>query len=323
MGEAIGRDYVELYYPPESKAIMDQMVANIRTAMRRRIEGLTWMGPATKKEALDKLASFGLKIGHPDSWRDYSGLEVRPGDLFGNAERAQRFEWDLPPRPHRAARGQGRVGDDAADGQRLLPADEERDRLPGGHPAAALLRSAGRRRGELRRHRRRHRPRGHARLRRPGSQVGRPGLLRDWWTAEDARRFEAQAERLGRQYASYTFPALPDMRINPQVSMGENIADLGGVLIAHEAYRELMSGKLPPIIDGFTADQRLFMGWAQVWRIVWRDEALRQQLVNGPHSPGQIRAFAPLRNVDAWYSAFGIKPGDTLYLKPEERVRIW
>jgi putative endopeptidase len=323
MGEAIGRDYVELYYPPESRAIMDEMVANIRLAMQRRIEGLKWMGPATKKEALDKLANFGLKIGYPDTWRDYSDLEVQAGDLFGNAERAQRFEWDFR---------RDRIGRPVDKGEwSMTPQTVNAYYSPVKNeivfPAAILQppffdpkADAAVNYGAI------------------GAVIGHEvthgfddqgrksdgrGLLRDWWTPEDAKRFEAQAERLGKQYASYAFPTLPDMRINPRVSMGENIADLGGVLVALEAYRELTSGKLPPIIDGFTAEQRFFMGWAQMWRIVWRDEALRQQLVNGPHSPGQIRAFAPLRNVDAWYTAFGIKPGEKLHVRPEDRVRIW
>jgi putative endopeptidase len=149
------------------------------------------------------------------------------------------------------------------------------------------------------------------------------GILRDWWTPQDAAAFEGQAAKLGAQYEAYTFPTLPGMNINGRVAMGENIGDLGGVLLGLEAYRNSLDGKPAPVIDGFTGEQRLFMGWAQVWRTLWRDDALRQQIINGPHSPGQIRAFAPLRNVDAWYQAFNVKPDDTLYIAPEQRVRIW
>jgi putative endopeptidase len=323
MGEAIGRDYVELYYPPASRAIMDQMVLNIRSAMRKRIEGLKWMGPATKKEALDKLENFGLKIGYPDTWRDYAALEVRTGDLFGNAERANRFEWDF--RRERIGRPVDRAEwsmtpqtvnayYSPVKNEIVFPAAILQPPFFDPRADAAVNYGAI---GAVIGHEVTHG------FDDQGRKSDGRGLLRDWWTAEDAARFEEQATRLGAQYESYTFPTLPDMKINGRVSMGENIADLGGVLLGLEAYRELMAGKLPPVIDGFTAEQRLFMGWAQVWRIVWRDEALRQQLVNGPHSPGQIRAFAPLRNVDAWYQAFGVKPGDRLYLKPEERVRIW
>ena len=149
------------------------------------------------------------------------------------------------------------------------------------------------------------------------------GVLRDWWTAEDAAKFEVQAAKLGAQYEAYTFPQLPGMHINGRVAMGENIGDLGGLTIALEAYHRSLDGKPATAIDGFTGDQRFFMGWGQVWRTLWRDDALRQQLVNGTHSPGHIRAFAPLRNMDAWYAAFGIKQGDPLYIAPQDRVRIW
>ena len=149
------------------------------------------------------------------------------------------------------------------------------------------------------------------------------GVLRDWWTAEDAAKFEVQAARPGAQHEAYAFPQLPGMRINGRVAMGENIGDLGGLTIALEAYHRSLDGKPAPVIDGFTGDQRFFMGWGQVWRTLWRDDALRQQLVNGTHSPGHIRAVAPLRNIDAWYDACGVKPGDALYIAPQDRVRIW
>ena len=149
-------------------------------------------------------------------------------------------------------------------------------------------------------------------------------MLRDWWTAEDAAKFEAQAAKLGAQYEAYDVRE-PARRAHqrPGLTMGENIGDLGGITVALDAYRTSLGGKPAPVIDGFTGDQRFFLGWAQVWRTLFRDEALRQQLVSDPHSPGQIRAFAPLRNVDAWYEAFGISPDDTLYIAPEDRVRIW
>jgi putative endopeptidase len=149
------------------------------------------------------------------------------------------------------------------------------------------------------------------------------GVLRDWWAAEDAEKFEAQAARLGAQYESFEFPELPGMHLTARLTMGENIADLGGVLLGLEAYRLSLKGEAAPEIDGFTGAQRAFMGWAQVWRTLYRTDSLRQQIVNGPHSPGQVRAFAPLRNVDAWYEAFDVKEGDANFVKPEDRVRIW
>jgi len=148
-------------------------------------------------------------------------------------------------------------------------------------------------------------------------------MLRDWWTAEDAAKFEAQAAKLGVQYESFNFPQLPGLHIIGKQTMGENIGDLGGILMALDAYHMSLKGQPAPVIDGFTGDQRVFLGWGQVWRTMMRDGALRQQLMTNPHSPGNIRAIAPLRNVDAWYAAFEVKEGDANYLKPEDRVRIW
>jgi putative endopeptidase len=149
------------------------------------------------------------------------------------------------------------------------------------------------------------------------------GVLRDWWAAEDAQKFEAQATKLGAQYEAVDFPQLPGVHIIPRMTMGENIGDLGGILLGLEAYRVSLNGQPAPVIDGFTGDQRVFLGWGQVWRTMMRDDALRQQLMTNSHSPGNIRAVNPLRNVDAWYEAFDVKEGDKSYVKPEERVRIW
>jgi putative endopeptidase len=149
------------------------------------------------------------------------------------------------------------------------------------------------------------------------------GVLRDWWTAADAAKFQVQADRLGAQYEAYDFVDLPNMHINGKATMGENIGDLGGISIALDAYHASLNGKPAPVIGGFTGDQRVFLGWGQVWRTMQRPQALRQQLASDPHSPGQIRAVAPLRNVDAWYKAWNIQPGDKLYIPPDQRVRIW
>jgi putative endopeptidase len=149
------------------------------------------------------------------------------------------------------------------------------------------------------------------------------GMLRDWWAPEDAAKFEVQAAKLGAQYEAFTFDKLPGIHITGKATMGENIGDLGGVLLGLDAYHLSLQGKPAPVIDGFTGDQRVFLAWAQVWRTLQRDDALRQQIMTNPHSPGAVRAFAPLRNVDAWYDAFGVKEGDKEYVKPEDRVRIW
>jgi putative endopeptidase len=323
MGEAIGRDYAALYYPPESRAIMDRMIADLRVALKHRLENLEWMSDATKAQALAKLEAFGVKVGHPDKWRDYSALEVRAGDLVGNAGRAARFEWD------RRRKRLGQPVDrtewgmtpqtvnayySAVKNEIVFPAailqppffDPKADPAVNYGAIGAVI--------------------GHE-ISHGFDDQGRKsdghGMLRDWWTPEDAARYEAQAARLGAQYESYEFPQLPGMHINARASMGENIGDLGGALIALDAYRNLMAGKQAPVIDGFTGEQRFFLGYAQIWRTVIRDDALRQQLATDPHSPGEIRAIAPLRNVDAWYDAFAVKPGSKLYIAPQDRVRIW
>jgi putative endopeptidase len=323
MGEAIGRTFVARHFPPESKAKMDQLVADLKTAMRGRIERLDWMGPETRKDALAKLANFGVKIGYPVRWRDYSALQVSEGDLFGNMERAAAFEW---------ARQTDRIGKPVdTDEWSMTPQTVNAYYSPAKNeivfPAAILQPpffdpeadpavNYGGIGGVI----------GHEITHGfddQGRKTDGNGVLRDWWTAEDAARFEAQAERLGAQYESYEFPQLPGLRLTGRLGMGENIADLGGVLLGLDAYRVSLRGAEAPVLDGFTGTQRVFLGWAQVWRILFRDDALRQQIVRGPHSPGFIRAFAPLRNVDAWYEAFDVKAGDAQYVAPGDRVRIW
>ena len=323
MGEAIGRDYVELYFPPDAKAKMDDLVANVKAAMGARLAQLDWMGPETKAEAATKLASFGLKIGHPDTWRDYGALSIDADDTFGNVLRSAAFQWDYD---------RVRIGQPVDEGEwgmtpQTVNAYYSSVKNEIVFPAAILQPpffdpdadpavNYGAIGGVI----------GHEIIHGfddQGRKSDGSGLLRDWWTAEDATQFEAEAAKLGAQYEAYEFPQLPDMHINGKVAMGENIGDLGGLTIALEAYRRSLDGEPAPVIDGFTGEQRFFMGWAQVWRTLWRDDALRQQLVNGTHSPGQIRAFAPLRNMDAWYSAFGVTEGDALWIAPEERVRIW
>ncbi len=323
MGEAIGRDYVAEYFPADAKAKMDDLVANVKAAMGARLDQLEWMGPETKIEAHAKLAGFGLKIGHPEEWRDYSALRVVAGDVFGNAERSRAFEWEY---------NRNRIGQqvDKAEwgmtpqtvnayyssvkNEIVFPAAILQP--PFFDPDADPAVNYGGIGGVI----------GHEIIHGfddQGRKSDGAGLLRDWWTAEDAAKFEVEAAKLGAQYESYEFPELPGMRINARVAMGENIGDLGGLTIALEAYRRSLDGQPAPMIDGFSGEQRLFMGWAQIWRTLWRDDALRQQLVNGTHSPGQIRAFAPLRNIDAWYDAFGITQADPLWIAPEDRVRIW
>ena len=323
MGEAVGREYVAKYFPPEAKAKAEELVANIKTAMRGRIERLEWMSPETKSKALAKLDKFGVKIGYPQKWRDYSMLIVDRGDLFGNAQRARRFgyeyrvsklaqrvdklEWGMTPQTVNAYYN-GTQNEIVFPAAILQPPffDPNADAAINYGGIGAVI--------------------GHEITHGfddQGRKSNGDGLLTDWWTREDAAKFEAQATRLGTQYEAFEFPQAPGSHIIGRMTMGENIADLGGVLLALDAYHLHLAGKPAPTLDGFTGDQRVFLGWAQVWRSLTRDAALKQQLATDPHSPGTVRAFAPLRNVDAWYEAFDVKPGDKNYVKPEERVRIW
>jgi len=323
LGEAIGREYVAAYFPPEHKQQMEQLVANLKSALRVRIEHLSWMTPETRAAALAKLDKFTVKIGYPQKWRDYSALPVVPGDHFGNAMRAAAFsraenlsklgqkvdkaEWGMTPQTVNAYYAPTR-------NEIVFPAAILQP--PFFDPLADPAINYGAIGGVI----------GHE-ITHGFDDQGRKsdgdGMLRDWWKSEDAEKFEAQAAHLGAQYEAFDFSDLPGLRINGRLSMGENIADLGGVLLSLDAYALAQAGTEPPTIDGFSGQQRVFLGWAQVWRTLQRPDALRQQLVNGPHSPGRIRAFAPLRNIDAWYHAFTIKPGDSHYIPAEHRVRIW
>jgi putative endopeptidase len=323
MGEAIGRDYVKRYFPPQAKAKADQLVANLRTALGERIRNLPWMGPETKKQALEKLSHFTVKIGYPSKWRDYSVLRLERGDLVGDAARVRRFEWNY--RRNRINNPVDRqewgmfpqtvnAYYNSTKNEIVFPAAILQPPFfdPDADPAVNYGGIGGVIGHEI----------SHG-FDDQGRKSDGTGMLRDWWTKEDAEKFEAQAAKLGAQYEAYTFPELPGMHINGRATMGENIGDLGGVLIALDAYHASLGGQPAKVIDGFTGDQRFFLGWAQVWRTLARPDALRQQLISDSHSPGQVRAVAPLRNIDAWYEAWNIQPGDKQYIEPAARVRIW
>ncbi|MBS0360833.1 MAG: peptidase M13 [Proteobacteria bacterium] len=321
IGEALGKVYVDAYFSPEAKAKALALVGDIRTAMKGRIERLDWMSPATKQKAVEKLAAFTVKIGYPDKWRDYSKLTVREDDLYGNVNRATTFDWDF-----RAARLGGPV--DRAEwgitpptinayynptgNEIVFPAAILQPPFfdPDGDPAVNYGAVGG-----VIGHETTHGFDDQGRL------YDGTGRLTDWWTPEDAKKFAAEAAKLGKQYGA--FEVLPGAKINGDLTMGENIADLGGLLLALDAYHASLHGRPAPIIDGLTGDQRVFLGWAQVWRGKTRDDAMRQQLVSDPHSPEKARVDIPMRNVDAFYAAFGVKPGDPMYIAPENRVRIW
>ncbi len=321
VGEALGRLYVDRWFPAENKAQMEQLVANLKTAMGARIQGLDWMGDETKARAMEKLEKFGVKIGYPVKWRDYSALEVRDRDLFGNVLRASEFawnyqlerlnrpvddeEWSMTPQTVNAYYSPPK-------NEIVFPAGILQPPFfdPDADPAVNYGAIGGVIGHEI----------GHG-FDDQGRKSDGDGVLRDWWTAEDAARFVAQTDILGAQFDSYE--PIEGHFLQGALTMGENIGDLAGVTLALEAYRVSLNGQEAPVLDGTTGDQRVFYGWAQVWRGKARDDALRQQVAQGPHSPPEFRVVGPLRNIDAWYDAFDVQPGDAYYLAPEDRVRLW
>ncbi len=320
LGEAVGRIYVARYFTPQAKASMDSLVANLRTALQARIEKLDWMSAPTKARALEKLGQFTAKIGYPGKWRDYSSYVVGD-DLLANERGADAFEWRREVRRlndpvDRAEWGMTPQTVNAyyryTNNEVVFPAailqapffDPDADPAINyggigaviGHEISHGFDDQGRK------------------------SDGR-GVLTDWWTSADAEKFKAQASRLGTQYSA--FEPLPGAHINGDLTMGENIGDMGGLSLALDAYHASLQGKAAPVIDGFTGDQRVFLSWAQVWRQKQRDDALRQQVVADPHSPARYRINGTIRNIDGWYAAFDIKPGDPLYVAPPDRVHIW
>ena len=321
MGEAVGQAYVDRYFPPEAKAKIDALVQDLKTAMAARIQGLTWMSPGTKAEALKKLAKFNTKVGYPTRWRDYSALSVREDDLYGDTARANAFDWlrQVKRLNGPVDRGEWLMTPQTANAyynpvmnEVVFPAAELQ--APFFDPKADPAVNYGGI-GSVIGHELTHG------FDDEGRKTDGDGRLRNWWTAEDARKFEAAAKVLGAQYDSYQ-PA-PGAHINGELTMGENIADLGGLLIALDAYHLSLHGQPAPVIDGLTGDQRFFLAFAQGWRDKRREEAIRQQLVSDPHSPEAFRVDGVVRNLDAWYPAFDVKPGEALYLAPDARARIW
>jgi putative endopeptidase len=321
LGEQVGQLYVGRYFPPESKAKMQQLVANLRASLSERIDTLAWMTPQTKSRAHEKLATFTPKIGYPDVWKDYSSLEIRRDDLIGNVRRAaewhwqyqvarldkpvDRMEWQMTPQTVNAYYN-------PLNNEIVFPAAILQPPFfdPNADPAVnygAIGAVIGH---EI----------GHG-FDDQGRKFGPDGSLQDWWTQKDADVFKERVGRLIKQYSSYE--ALPGLKVNGANTIGENIGDLGGLNMAYHAYQLSLKGEPAPVIDGLTGDQRFFLAWAQVWRAKYRDGALREQVMSDPHSPAIFRVNGPLPNIDAWYAAFHVQPGDRLYIKPEERVSIW
>ncbi len=320
LGEEVGKVYVARHFPPETKAAADQLVRNIIAAMGRRIDGLDWMSDAAKAKAHQKLAAFTPKIGYPDRWRDYAGLEIRRDDLLGNAIRSANFdydynvgklgkpiyrwEWGMTPMEINAYANFGMV-------EIVFPAailqppffDPHADPAVNYGGIGAVIGH------ELSHH-----------FDDQGAKYDGTGRLIQWWTDTDVKNFNGLTDKLVAQYDKYE--PLPGEHVQGRLTLGENIADLAGLTVAYDAYRASLGGKDAPVIDGTTGDQRFYLGWAQVWRRNYREPNLRQRLVTDPHSPSPQRA-ATVRNLDPWYGAFDPRPGQGLYLAPADRVKIW
>ncbi|ASE40592.1 M13 family metallopeptidase [Brevundimonas vesicularis] len=321
LGEVLAQEYVRLHFPASSKAQMEALVGNIRDAMTERLKTLDWMSEPTREQALYKMSKFGVKIGYPDKWRSYDGLELKADDLYGNVERSSAFEW---------AYKRGKIGkpvDPLEWGMtpQTVNAYYNPPRNEIVFPAAILqapffdpnadpaVNYGGI--GAVIGHEITHG------FDDQGRKSDGDGVLRDWWTPEDAARFEARAKVLGDIYDK--LEPIPGVHVNGDLTMGENIADLGGLLLALDAYHKSLNGQPAPVIDGLTGDQRVFLGWAQVWREKSREAALKEQLTTDPHSPGPVRAATSPRNIEAWYAAFGVSPDQKEYIAPEARARIW
>lgn len=321
LGEVVGKVYVKEHFPPEAKERMLTLVGNLVKAYEKSIKELDWMSDETKAEALDKLSKFTPKIGYPDEWRDYSALDIEAKDYYGNVERAslaeyQRFmdrqggpvdrtEWGMTPQTVNAyyMPPLNEIVFPAAILQPPFFDLEADDAVNYGAIGAVIGHEIGHGFDDM------------------GSTFDGDGVMRNWWTGEDKVAFEARTGTLVEQYNA--FRPFDDLSVNGEFTLGENIGDLGGISIGLLAYQMSLNGAEAPVIDGFTGVQRVFLGFGQVWRGKYRDEALRLQIETDPHSPGQYRANGSVRNVPEFYQAFDVSEDDALYLAPEDRVKIW
>lgn len=321
LGMVVGKVYVAQHFPPASKAQMDTLVENLRASFKDGISNLEWMGEETKEQAQYKLAKFNPKIGYPDVWETYEGLEIDRDDLYGTVKSSRQWSWDdevgdlggpidrdeWGMNPQRVNAYYNSILNEIVFPAAILDApffDPNADPAVNYGGIGAVIGH------EM----------GHG-FDDQGRKSDGDGVQRDWWTEADADAYTKRASKLSAQY--FEFEPLPGEFLNGDLGLGENIGDLTGVTMAYDAYKKSLNGEEAPVIDGYTGDQRFFMAWAQVWAIKWRDEALSQQIKNGPHSPGEFRANGIVRNIDAWYEAFDIGPDDAMYLAPEDRVKIW
>ncbi len=321
LGEAVGQLYVKQYFPPAYRARMQALVANLLKTYSTSIDGLTWMSPATKKEAHLKLSKYGVKIGYPDTWRDYSAFVVKAGDALGNSDRGDEFEyrrtivrvggqvdrseWGMTPQTINAyySGNKNEIVFPAAILQPPFFNVAADDAVNYGAIGAVIGHEISHGFDDK------------------GSQLDGDGRLRNWWTDDDRKAFDNVTGRLVAQYEAYS--PIPGQHLNGKLTLGENIADLSGLQISYKAWKLSLKGRPSPRIDGLTGEQRFVYGFAQVWRSKTRDERALQLLTIDPHSPGQFRADGATINADAFHDAFHTKPGDKMWKAPEDRLRLW
>ncbi len=321
LGEPLGQLYVRKHFPPEARKRMDELVANLMKAYEQSIHDLKWMTKETKVRALEKLSKITPKIGYPDEWRDYSGLEIKADDLLGNISRSRRFEhfrqlnrlkkpvdrkeWGMTPQTVNAYYNPSlnEIVFPAAILQPPFFDANAEDAVNYGGIGAVIGHEISHGFDD------------------EGSKYDGDGNLKNWWTDEDKKAFEELTSRLIAQYEGYE--PLPGRKLNGKLTLGENIADLSGMAIAYKAYRLSLKGQDGPVLDGYTSSQRFFLGWSQIWRRKYRDDEMARRLLTDPHSPSAYRANGPVTNLDAFYEAFNVKPGDKLYKPAEQRIQIW
>jgi putative endopeptidase len=320
LGDAVGKLYVQRYFPPEAKAHIEDLVHHLIAAFAVRIDALTWMAPETKVKAKAKLAALKVGVGYPDHWRDYSDLRIVSGDAFGNLSRVEIFEYQ---------RNLGKLGRPIDRAEWVMtPQVINAVNLPVmnalNFPAGVLqppffdpnrpdaMNYGGV--GAVIGHEISHS------FDDEGALFDATGRLQNWWTTADFASFRASAEQLVKEFDAYR--PFPDLSINGKQTLSENIADVAGVAAAYSAYRESLNGKAAPIVQELSGDQQFFLSFAQIWREKFREAMLRQIIITDGHAPGQYRAWT-VRNNDAWYRAFGVKPGDAMYLAPGDRVQMW
>lgn len=321
IGELLGQLYVAKHFKPEAKERMKELLVNMRTAFANRINSLDWMSEPTKKKALDKLNAFTPKVGYPDKWKNYDGLEINADSFYQNMKNASiwayndninqlgkpvdRTKWGMTPPTVNAyySPTMNEIVFPAGILQFPFFSADADDAINYGGIAAVIGHEMSHGFDDS------------------GSQYDNDGTLRNWWTPEDLSKFKAKTVQLAAQYDQYT--VVDTIHVNGKFTLGENIGDLGGLNIAYEAFKMTKQGQSKKKIDGLTPDQRFFLAWAQVWRGASRPEMAAQMIKTDPHSPGQYRTIGTPVNMDAWYEAFNVKPGDKLYKKPEDRIKIW